>query len=103
MMRLRRLIARYIQPHGGAHNRKSSRKGKYLRYTSSNRATKTRRARPLSARMRMETSGNNVRREERNACHAVKARQIEGLKRGTVGAGGRAICRKTREKARNAS
>ena len=43
-----------IQPYDGAHNRESSRKGMYPWHTSSNRPTKTRRARPLSARMRRE-------------------------------------------------
>ena len=78
----------------------------YLRYTTSNRPTKTRRARPLSARMRRETRGryrrkNHVRRGERNTYHAVNATQSQGLNRGAEGVGGRAICRRAREKERN--
>ena len=95
----------YNKHYGEAHNRESSRKGMYLRHTSTNRPTmKTRRARPMSARMRRDTKGryrcgNNVRREDRNTCHAVKAGQIYGLKRSAEGVGGRrAIFRKTQER-----
>ena len=80
--------------------------GVYLRYTNSIRPTKTRKARPLSARMRREPRvryrrGHNVRREERNTCNAVKSRHIQGLKRSAEGAGSWAVRRKTRDKARN--
>ena len=44
---------------------------------------------------------NNARKEEGNTCHAVKARQVDGLKRNAEVAGGRSTCRKTREKAKN--
>ena len=36
-----------------------------------------------------------------NTCHAVKAAKIKGLQRGAKGAGGRAISRTIREKAKN--
>ena len=100
------LHCRDLQPYDGAHNSESSRKGLYLRSTCRNRLMKTRRARPLNARVRRETKeryihGNNVRGEERNTYHAVKVRQTLCLKRGAKGQGGWAIRRNTREKARN--
>ena len=47
----------YNPIYGGGHNRESPGKGMYLWYNSSHRPTKTSKARPLRARIRRETRG----------------------------------------------